>query len=795
MKHSPTLYLFLSALLGAYLGLFNKINSSIILSLAITSALAAITLGNKYLRSILVLVFCFLFCAYLGNQQISKYQAESQKLPKDESIFEGIIHDLSPAIQNGSRATFHVTGIINNNIRSAQSLTLTLFLKEAAAAVPLSEGDKVRILGKIKTLKKALSPGTFDPFWYGLSRKIYGSISVHKSFNIGILAKQSKVNFFSNTRQQLRQKLLQLSTPRETAVVLALVVGDTYLFDEEQRQIYQNLGAGHLLAVSGLQVSLLALIFFFLFRLIFNLIPYTGRRSYGNKLAVIFTLCAIWSFTLLCGAPPSAVRAAAMSSVLLVSIIIIRQSSMFDAFGISGLVIVLLWPASVVDPSFLLSYAAVFGLLIAQKANSESDLEEIVNDSFFFETKNKIHSLVKVSLGAGLLTLPITAHLFGQISPWGILVNIILVPLAVLLQTPAIFLGVIGALLSNATIVKLAASFAGMLEALCDFFNSLVGSIIFLPSPSKLATAILILFSLSILKLLNSKRKMQYSLLTAILLLSAVLIDLDWQKGLRITILPVGQGDATVFEFPSGEVILVDGGGNFNSAYDPGKEIIIPFLKRRRIHKLEAVVLSHPDSDHLLGLFSVINEFPTKELWYQPLPEEHVLLNKLLELAQNKKIKSIPSSHLLSEKLFGRARVQIFPSSKLTDKNKKKMEINNYSLAVKITFGLDSALWPGDLEAEGENYLVNNYQNLASTVVKASHHGSKSSSTLTFVKQTHPKHVIFCTKEENMWHFPHSQIVKRWHDAGAQTWNTGTQGEITVWLTGNGTLVKAFREE
>ncbi|MDA0713292.1 MAG: DNA internalization-related competence protein ComEC/Rec2 [bacterium] len=793
MKQSPILYLFLSSVIGAYFGLLNQINPIISLSFAFAAAVAALVVQNKYIRALLVLVFCFLFTAALANKQISHYKYSTTQIPTNELILEGIISDLTQSLENGSRATFHVTGSINNNIRSKLNLNLTLFLKESAAALPLSEGDRIRIFGKIKTLKRALSPGAFDPFWYGLSRKIDGSIAIHKSFNIGVLSKQSNVNFFSNIRQKLRHQLLKLSTPRETGVILALVVGDTYLFEKDQRQIYQNLGAGHLLAVSGLQVSLLALIFFYIFKLIFNLIPYTGRRSYGNKLAVIFSLFAIWSFTLLCGAPPSAVRAAAMSSVLLASIIIIRQSSIFDAFGISGLVIVLLWPASVVDPSFLLSYAAVLGLLIAGNTHGNNELEDTTNESIFSDAK--FYLLVKVSLGAGLLTLPITAHLFGQVSPWGIIVNIILVPIAVLLQTPAIFLGVFGALLSSVTLVKLAANFAGMLEALCDFFNSLVGNLIFLPSPSKLATVFLILFSLGLLKIFNSNRKIYYGLLSLILITSAILIDLEWQKGIRITVLPVGQGDATVFEFPSGETILVDGGGNFNSDYDPGKEIIIPFLKRRRINQLEAIVLSHPDSDHLLGLFSVINAISIKELWYQPLPNEHVLLSKLLELAESKKINSIPAHKLVNNKLFGAAKIQIFPSKPKSTKISKKIEINNFSLALKVSFGLDSALWPGDLEVDGENYLVNNYKNLSTTVVKAAHHGSKSSSTLAFVKQTHPKHVIFCTKEDNMWHFPHSQIVKRWHDVGAQTWNTGTQGEITIWLTGNGTLVKAFREE
>lgn len=759
-------------------------------------AVAAIFTPSKIARALFVLFFSSLLVSASAKMRLDSYQTKISILPTEECIFEGIVSDIALTLDKGKRATFQITGIISKDKRYAFAMTTKLFLNDGAAALPLGEGDEIRVQEKLKRLKHALSPGQFDPFWFGLARQIHANIFVRDSPAIAVMQKGKNPYFFAQMRHGLREKLLSLSTPREAAVLLALIIGDTNLFDAPQKQMYRNLGAGHLLAVSGLQISLLAYLFYQFFRFIFLLIPCIGRRSRASFFAACFSLISIWCFTFLCGAPPSAVRAAAMSSVLLGCVILSRQSTMADAFGIAGLFAILLWPASVVDPSFLLSYAAVFGLILVGNSKRETDeLEVELSDNPWRDFRKKVSAILIASLAAGLMTLPVSAHLFGEITPTGILINTILVPIAVFLQTPAIFLGVIGACFNSSLLVNLGANCAGLLEALCEFLDIYFGNLQLIPVPSKLATVFLFIAATAIVSFFVSKRRMLLAGFALFSISGAVLVDYEWTEGIRITVLPVGQGDATVFEFPSKQVLLVDGGGNFNRTFDPGKMVIIPFLQRRRIRQIDAVVLSHPDSDHLLGLLSVIENFPVRELWYRKLPYHNALLTELLQLAKQKNVKLKSSEELTAVQHFGDATVQILKQSPHPYDKYYPLKTNDSSLVLRVALKKDSALWPGDIEAEGEKRLLQSNPTLAVTVVKAPHHGSKTSSTTEFVKSTNAKHVVFCTQDNNMWRFPHSQIVKRWQDKGAKTWNTGTQGEITIWLTGHGTLVNAFYED
>ena len=316
-----------------------------------------------------------------------------------------------------------------------------------------------------------------------------------------------------------------------------------------------------------------------------------------------------------------------------------------------------------------------------------------------------------------------------------------------------------------------------------------------IPVPSKLATIFFFIAATATVSLFVSKRRLLLAGLVFLNISIAVLVDYEWTQGIRITVLPVGQGDAAIFEFPSKQVLLVDGGGHFERKLDPGKTVIIPFLQRRRIRQIDVIVLSHPDSDHLLGLLSVIEKIPVRELWYKKLPYDNPLLSELLKLAKQKNIEIKSSEELAGAKHFGDATVQILSQRSHPYDKYYPLKTNDSSLVLRVSIQKDSALWPGDIEAEGEKRLLQSYPDLTATVVKAPHHGSKTSSTPEFVKSTNAQHVVFCTQDNNMWRFPHSQIVKRWQGEGAKTWNTGTQGEITIWLTGHGTLVKAFYED
>jgi len=787
---SPSLILFIVALFGAYLGLFAHFQFVAYLGFAAGACLCTL-LPSKGIRALAISLLVLSTVGGVASKTESAFTDTIRSLPSSEVLLEGIVTDKTTRLDASTNLALHVTGWISDGKREPKDLNLNVGLFDAAALSIVASGDRVRIRGKIKRPERALFPGDFDAYLFALARGIHGRINLSDPFDLIVIEPQAKPSVFASIREQLRQNLQPLLTPRERALVLALILGDTSLFDDDQRLIYRGVGAGHLLAVSGLQVSLLALIFFAAMHLLLLFSPIFFLRYHARLFGSLLALIFVWFFVLLCGAPPSAVRAGAMATAMLIGFCVRRHVRLADSFGTAGLLTLLISPGSAIDPSFLLSYAAVFGLLLAS-AVLQKPIDSLEEDQ---ENRESLvvrwsKSLVIASLCAGVLTLSISGQVFGQISIAGIPANILFVPIASLLQLPAIFAGVAAAFLNSSILAQVAASSAGILEAVCDGFYQYVGTLTALTFYNAFFTSLFFLGSLISLHALGSQKKFVFLGTGVSLCLLALLPNWLHPSGVRITVLPVGHGDASVFEFPSGAIMLVDGGGAWHDRSDPGLDIILPFLQRRGIRRIDVMALSHPDPDHIKGLFSVAKNIEVGTIWHSGFTDDHPLMTKLIALAQDKNIPLKSLSLSVPQIRVGEATIRA-----LNMRAGNKLGTNDSSLVLMVCLAKDCALWPGDIEHEGESMLVGAHPILNASVVKAPHHGSKTSSTQAFVDATHPAHVVFSTDRDNLWGFPHSQVVNRWKDIGAQLWNTGVQGELTFWLTGHGVKVSSFRDE
>lgn len=248
-------------------------------------------------------------------------------------------------------------------------------------------------------------------------------------------------------------------------------------------------------------------------------------------------------------------------------------------------------------------------------------------------------------------------------------------------------------------------------------------------------------------------------------------------EGIQITVLAAGQGDSSIFEFPDGRVMVIDGG--------PKEEYLLKVLKRQKIKKINVLALSHPDADHIMGFFRVLEEIEVLEIWHSGFDRRNFLMSKLLDLASQKKIKIKTVRELHGKHDFGDSSVTILAPQKFDPQS----STNNNSLVIKVALGQDSALWPGDLESEKESQATVDWK---ATVLKAPHHGSKSSSSRHLVKMVAPEHVIFCTQAENKFGFPYPAVKERWEASHAKTWDTGIKGELRLTLTGSGVLVRSY---
>jgi len=797
---TPALMLFLVAFMGACCGLLTSTPSTLLWGVVVvTGARLATWTTSRWLplRSLLLLLLGFTSSWAGARHRVELHQAQLAALPVlQEVVVEGVAADVAPARHGRLRVDLDVERWWQGaSSTPASGQHLRLSFAASVLLLPVQAGDRIRVRGKVRPLLSSSTPGTFDAALFGLARGQHGRMGVYDAQKVALVERDAQPAVFAHLRNHLRSTLMAQVPEREAGVVLALLVGDTATFDDEQQMLYRKVGAGHLLAVSGLQVTLIAVIVFKVMTWVLAWIPFTGRRNRVRPWAALSSLTAVWSFVALCGAPPSCVRAAAMATAGVVALFLGRRARGVEAFGVAGWFTLMLSPTSVIDPSFLLSYAAVLGLLVAQMHTTPP-----VDDTWATRMRWRRDQLVALLLSAGAagaLTLPVSAALFGEVSPGGLAANVVLVPAAATLQIPSIFLGLAGALLGLPTLTHYGALAAGWLEALTEGCGDLVGGLVRVEPPVAWQTGLLVVMAVLALRLLlpttGGRRRKLVALAAGVVVVMAP--SVLQPSGLRIHVLPVGQGDGAVFALPGGEVFVVDAGGVWDEHLHPGRDVVVPFLQRKGMDVVDVMVLSHPDPDHLLGLIDVLQSVKVKELWHSGFGNEHPLMKRLLAAARAKNVVIRNARDLVGQHQFGSVRVDVLtPWPEDGGKLYGELSPNNNSLTLRFVYGQTSALWPGDLEFWGETYLLRDHGDISSTVVKAPHHGSRTSSSPAFVAAVQPEHVVFPTGENNQWGFPHAPVVQRWAQTGAQLWDTAVHGEITLTLTGHNVEVQTHRQ-
>ncbi|MBM4280311.1 MAG: DUF4131 domain-containing protein [Deltaproteobacteria bacterium] len=755
---------------------------------------AAKTAAAPATRAIAVVAFVLALAALSALGHRAAAAARAARLPPADEIVvvEGVVEDVTAA-DEGARVRLFAHGWLG---AGGDGRPLGVVVDVALTApVPVLPGDRVRLRGRLKKPARALSPGTFDPGAAALSDGVDARLTVVEPGDVAVLA-HSEGAWWVEAKAALSRRLQDQLPPRLAGLLLALLVGDTSLFVPEQSEAYRHVGAGHLLAVSGLQVTLLACLLARLATLLLLLTPW-GRRGRGAAVAAGVALAGVWSFVLLCGAPPSAVRAAIMATAVVAAGVLGRRVLLGDVLGAAGLLTVVASPASVQDAGFLLSYAAVLGLVAATPADRSDEAGLLI----------AIRDGVVASVVAGLVTLPLSAWLFAQVAPAGLIANIVLVPVASALQLPALLGGALGAVADLPWLSFLGAQAALLLEALVFGLADLLPGVAALDAPPAGAAAALTLAAAGAAALLLARQRAA-ALLVVGGAAAVVVLAGHTPRGLRVTFLPVGQGDAAVLELPDGRVFVVDGGGRvplepgLDAAgraavlAEPGTRVVVPYLRRRGIRRVDVLVLSHPHPDHAGGLHAVVDALPVGELWWAgDVAQAGALVKPLVCAVGADRVRSTPA--LLGTHRFGDVVVDVLgPAPAEATATYPELRANDNSLVLRFCLGATCVLLPGDVEHFGEEQLLTgDVDRLRAWVVKAPHHGSSTSSTPAFVAATHARHVVLCTGRDNQFGFPAPAVVERWRAAGARAWDTARHGETTFWLDGVDVHVRAFRAD
>ena len=275
---------------------------------------------------------------------------------------------------------------------------------------------------------------------------------------------------------------------------------------------------------------------------------------------------------------------------------------------------------------------------------------------------------------------------------------------------------------------------------------------------------------------------------------------------LRVTFISVGQGDSTLLELPGGEVMLIDGGGFYYTDFDPGESIVAPLLWKKRIKRIDYMVLSHAQHDHMGGLKFIAENFDVGQFWWNGIGEAGELIESLkgngaevlkLSLAPGDEAGKSESRKIEAGGLFFEVLAPLAPANPPTGAETPESvttRINDRSLVLRAVYKEVSFLFTGDIEAEGEAGIVkrSTYLDPASTVLKAPHHASSTSSGPAFIEAVSPEVVVVSSGRYNPFGQPHLDAINEYARAGASLYRTDMDGAVEVSTGGNDLRIRTY---
>lgn len=627
----------------------------------------------------------------------------------------------------------------------------------------LPVGSVILVSGKLEEIGSPRNPGEFDSKHYYACRHIYyylkNAVVKKKSQTYSVYGQ-----FLVNMRERF-ERILEYTCGNQAAAFDAIVLGDKSALEPEEKLRYQMGGIIHILAISGLHISLLGVGFY-------NLLKKTGLGIWPSG---FISLAIMLQYGMMTGGSVSTMRAVCMFLLSVGAKILGRIYDMFTGLSLSAILILMESPAYLLDPGFLLSFGAVFGIGTVLPA-----LEKII------KTENKTLKTLIASVSVQLCTLPVVLWFYGEISIAGIFLNLIVLPTAgiVLISgTSTALLGLfclpaakIAALPGRATLM--------MYEILCKAAGKLPFCTWIAGRPTLLQAGIYYLLLILILaggfRLVEKTGYMKVcvSFCMTVLAGTVFLLGCHPEKGLKITCLDVGQGDGIVADVQGKWHFLVDGGSTSKSK--TGQYVILPFLKNQGIARLDGIFISHTDEDHIngisqflelmgKGLTSVKADVLVMPEWTTK-PENY---RKLEELAEQAGVKTMYVK--AGDRVrFGETTLNVlWPPKGATGDS-----INEDAMVFVLEYKNFQGLFTGDIGEETEEKLLGELKDI--DFLKVAHHGSRYSTCDKFLDVVKPELGVISCSYTNKYGHPSPETIERLNHAGCRIAYTMKTGAVTI---------------
>ena len=750
-------------------------------------------------KKILIII---IISSIISNSIVIYKNIEYENIFKDKEILKETAIVISQKEEKDYNFTYKI------KLLQGKNKNKILYLKiDKRKDIELKYGDRIFVTGEFQEPQEMRNEGGFNYKEYLKSINVYGSI---KANNIKVIS-ENQGNIFMKLvykiSDKIKENIKEFMGEKYSGLLLGLLIGDSSKINEDIEESFKITSLSHILAVSGAQVSYIILAMYGLLK---------GRIGIQKtRVVIIVSLIFYMSLT---GFSPSIVRAGIMGIILMMSGILYRKNDIINSIGISLFLMLIYNPYLLENVGLQLSYLGTIGIILFNKTViSIFKNIQIRNRKWKYKINrklilliSKIKEILAVTISASLSVMPVIIYHFNLFGTYFLITNL----LASVIIGPITLLGTALVIISFIS-MNLAEILSYSLKFLIDIllfissFSKLPISKIYIPTPNFIFILIiylLIIISISIYRIFNSRNpnntqirfknliallKYKFNenknkILKKIIILSifVFLFIIFIPKNLKINFVDVGQGDSTFIITPKNKTILIDGGGSNTSSFDVGKNTLLPYILDKGYNKIDLMIISHFDSDHVGGLFTIMEEIKVEKILIAKQEEQSENYKHFLNIVREKKIPVIVGKRGDKINIEKDLYLDIlFPESKQIEENK----INNNSLVFNLYYGNFSMLFTGDIEEIAEKRIVEitDKNKLKADIIKIPHHGSKTSSTEELLENVLPRIALIGVGKDNLFGHPSIETIDKLNEMKIKIYRTDVNGEIMVDINKN----------
>jgi competence protein ComEC len=806
--HRPVMHLFVSFSAGIVLGRHLALQP---VAIAVVATILLLWLAWRTSRNAGVLLLPHLLFLTLGAMAISCAPNPDRPPPglpnlsqRQETVIIARITSPPKRYPDKTRVVVNLEQCRVGDTMQPVSGGLLLTISSCDKELPLGQ----RFIGRIvmRPVRNFNNPGAFDYRRYLADQGIWVQGTVRSDAQLITLGEPAAPPWRRMLARILAESRAFLNAwlpPDLAALIRALVLGDDHALDDVTKEHLYAAGLGHLVAISGFHLALVAGLVFLIFRGGLARLASVAGRWGVSPVASLAAFPVAVLYAMLTGMELPVLRATFMLAVVTLSLLIQRPKDSLNFLAVAALLMLALTPQDLFSASFQLSFVAVAALIWVPPRLPLPPWLRAHQEQPWRKAGRYLYQFALVTLVASVASAPLVMYYFHRFPLLGIPANLVAVPIVAFWVQPAGLLALLLMPFSTEVagfVLTMGALGLEILLGLSSFIGSLSWATFWHGTigPWQLTLSYILL----IVPLLRFSRSRLPAWSRVGLVVAGCLVLVVHRitlpsslSPLRVTFLDVGQGSAAVVELPEGGAMLIDGGGFPGSSFDVGRNVVAPYLWHRRIHRLDAMILSHAHPDHFRGLAFIAAQFPVKEFWYPGIPTQDPDFLCLMETLARRGIPALEPRDLLSPRVTQGLEIRVLhppPDDRAGNETYTYADHNKLSLVLHLRYKQISFLFPGDIDREAEERLLTLPGLGSAQVLLVPHHGSRSSSTLSFLEKLRPQMAVFSVGFGNPFHFPSPQVWERYRRLDARTYRTDLHGAITCVTEGERLGVETF---